>query len=64
MPKTNQATKSDLASTLEQIGEIAEESLDPELSREDLVRRMKEIADLLDADDADEDDDDDDEDEG
>lgn len=63
MRKPNQATKSDLASTLEQIGEIAEESLDPELSREDLVRRMKDIADLLDMDDdSDEEDDDEDED--
>jgi len=54
--------KSDLAETLEQVTEIAEDSLDPELSREDLVRRLKDIANLAaddEADDEDEDEDDD-----
>jgi hypothetical protein len=39
-------TKSILSRTLDRIEEIAEEALDPELSREDLVRSLKEIAEL------------------
>jgi hypothetical protein len=62
MPKANQPTKSDLASILEQIGDMAEDSLDPELSREELVRRMKDIADLAENGDSDSDDDDEDDD--
>lgn len=41
-------TRSNLVSTLERVTELAEESLDPELTREDLVRRMKDIANLAD----------------
>jgi hypothetical protein len=62
MPKANQPTKSDLASILEQIGDMAEDSLDPELSREELVRRMKDIADLAENGDSDADDDEDEDD--
>jgi hypothetical protein len=39
-------TKSSLSHTLDKIAEITEDALDPELSREDLVRSMKEIAEL------------------
>jgi len=60
MAKTNAPTKSDLEAALEQIAELAEDSLDPELSREDLVRKMKDIADLADVENADSDTDDDD----
>lgn len=44
MPRKGQ--QSQYARTLDQIAEIAEDALDPELSREDLVRSLKEIAEL------------------
>jgi hypothetical protein len=37
-------TESDLTAALNAITDLAEESLDPELSREEVVRRMKDIA--------------------
>jgi hypothetical protein len=43
MPKT---TKSGLTRTLDQIAVLTEDALDPELSREDLVRSLKEIAEI------------------
>jgi hypothetical protein len=45
MPKST-PTESDLAETLERVTDLAESALDPELSREDLVRLVKNIADL------------------
>jgi len=39
-------TKAELSGTLDQIADLAEEALDPELSREELVSKVKELADL------------------
>jgi hypothetical protein len=45
MPK-NGPTKAELNDALSQIAELAEEALDPENSREDIVRKLKDIAEL------------------
>jgi methylthioribose-1-phosphate isomerase len=39
-------TKADLTDTLDNIADLAEEALDPELTREELVQKVKELADL------------------
>jgi hypothetical protein len=39
-------TKGELSEILEQIEDLAEEALDPELTREELVSKVKELADL------------------
>ena len=39
-------TKADLSDTLDQIADLAEDALDPELSREEVVSRVKALADL------------------
>ncbi len=55
------ATKADLEQVLNGVQELADDALDPELSREELVMKVKEIYDLSSGED-DEDDDADDED--
>jgi hypothetical protein len=39
-------TKGELTDTLSEIADLAEEALDPELSREEVVAKVKEMADL------------------
>jgi len=39
-------TKTELERTLDEIEDLANDALDPELTREDVIRLMKEIADL------------------
>jgi hypothetical protein len=46
MTRETGPTKADLSDTLEQIADLAEEALDPELSREEVVGKVKELADL------------------
>jgi hypothetical protein len=46
MARETGPTKAELSDTLEQIVDLAEEALDPELSREELVSKVKELADL------------------
>ena len=52
-------TKADLNETLSEIADLAEEALDPELSREEVVAKVKELADLAGGDTGGEDDEDD-----
>jgi len=52
-------TKGELADTLDEIGELAEDALDPELTREELVVKLKEIADVATGEDEDDGEDDD-----
>jgi len=51
-------SKADLEGILDSIQELADEALDPELSREDVVARVKQIYDLASGEDSDDDDDD------
>jgi len=51
-------TASEMSDTLDQIADLAEEALDPELSREEVVAKVKQLADLAAGEDEDEDDDD------
>lgn len=51
--KRLQATIDDQAETLDQISDLVEEALDPELSREELVAKVKEIQDALPSEDGD-----------
>jgi hypothetical protein len=53
-------SKADLEEILNSIQELADDALDPELSREDVVARVKQISDLASGEDSDDDDDDDD----
>lgn len=46
MPRQTGPTKAELADRLEEITDLAEEALDPELTREDLVVKIKELADV------------------
>src|SRR4051794_21875164 len=46
MPRQTGPTKVELADRLEEITDLAEEALDPELTREDLVVKIKELADV------------------
>ncbi len=46
MARETGPTKADLTDTLDQIADLAEEALDPELSREEVVGKVKELADL------------------
>ncbi len=39
-------TKAELSETLDEVAELLEEALDPELTREELVAKVKEAADL------------------
>jgi hypothetical protein len=65
MPNTQTETKTalqdridELEETLEQIGDKADDALDPECTREDLVGYLKDIADLAAGEEPDEDEDD------
>ena len=58
-----QPTKQELSDTLDRISELADDALDPELTREELVAKVKEIADMTDGEDSDVEDNEDDEDE-
>jgi hypothetical protein len=44
-------TKAELSETLDQIEDLLEDALDPELTREELVAKVKEIADVASGDD-------------
>jgi hypothetical protein len=55
-------SKTQMAAALERVNELAEGALDPELSREDLVRCVKDIADVAGGDDGDDEAEDDEED--
>jgi hypothetical protein len=46
----NMATNAELESTLEEIGDLVDEALDPELTREELVAKLKEIAQIVEGD--------------
>jgi hypothetical protein len=46
MARETGPTKAELSDTLSQVADLAEEALDPELTREDLVSKVKELADL------------------
>jgi hypothetical protein len=46
MPRESGPTKAELSGTLSDIADLAEEALDPELSREEVVAKVKELADL------------------
>jgi hypothetical protein len=56
----NGATKADLQDTIDQIGDIVVDALDPTLTREDVVAKLQEIDELINGEDDDSDDDDDD----
>jgi hypothetical protein len=60
MPQPTGPTKSDLTDTLSQIADLAEEALDPELTREELVSKVKELSDLATGESDEEDEDEDD----
>jgi hypothetical protein len=53
-------TKADLQEILDSIQDLADDALDPELPREDVIAKVKQIYDLASGDDSDEDTDDDD----
>lgn len=46
MAQTASPTKAELTGTLDELTELLEEALDPELTREELVDKVKEAADL------------------
>jgi hypothetical protein len=50
------ASKADLEGILDSIQELADDALDPELSREDVVAKVKQIYDLASGEDSDDDD--------
>jgi len=52
-------TKTELANTLDELADGLEEALDPELTREELVAKVKGLADIAGGEDEDEDDEDD-----
>lgn len=56
-------TKADLEEILSEIADLADEGLDPENTREEVVAKLKEIADLASGDDGEDDEEEDDEDE-
>lgn len=57
------STKAELQETLEGVENLVDEALDPELTREELVAKVKEISGLISGEDEDEVGDDEDEDE-
>lgn len=59
MSQTAGPTKAELADTLDEVSELLEDALDPELTREELVAKVKEIADVASGEAEDEIDDDD-----
>jgi len=46
MPNTQGPTKSELQDTLEEVCDLLDEALDPELSREDVIAKVKEAYNL------------------
>ena len=50
-------TKQEMAETLDQASDLVDEALDPELTREELVGKMKELSDLISGEEPDEDED-------
>jgi len=60
MPQTTAASKAELSDTLDQIADLAEEALDPELTREEVVAKVKEISDAASGEEDEEDDEEDD----
>ena len=58
-PTSSQPTRSDLEQILTGIEDLADDALDPELSREELVAKVKEIYDLAGGEDQSHDEDDD-----
>ncbi|HEX3748064.1 MAG TPA: hypothetical protein VHW09_29235 [Bryobacteraceae bacterium] len=46
MARETGPTKAELTDTLSEIADLAEEALDPELSREEVVAKVKELADI------------------
>jgi hypothetical protein len=46
MARSVNPTAGELSETLSEIADLAEEALDPELTREELVAKIKELADL------------------
>jgi len=42
-----QATKAELLQTVSQVEDLVDDALDPELSREELVSKVKEISDVI-----------------
>ena len=46
MARETGPTKAQLLDTLSEIADLAEEALDPELSREEVVGKVKQLADL------------------
>jgi hypothetical protein len=61
-PDMAKATKSELQETVNDVADKVSEMLDPELSREDMVRKAKELDELVNGSDDDDDDDSDDDD--
>jgi hypothetical protein len=51
-------TKQELATTLDQAADLVDEALDPELTREELVGKVKELSDLIAGEEPDDDDED------
>jgi hypothetical protein len=52
----NATTKADLQDVIDQASELVDDALDPELTREDVVSKLKDISDVLSGDSEDEDD--------
>jgi hypothetical protein len=50
-------TKQEMAETLDQASDLVDEALDPELTREELVGKVKELSDLISGEEPDEDED-------
>lgn len=45
--RRNRLTKNEMSETLDQAADLVEEALDPELTREELVGKVKELSDLI-----------------
>lgn len=45
--RRNTLTKNEMVETLDQAADLVDEALDPELSREELVGKVKELSDLI-----------------
>lgn len=56
--RRNRLTKNEMSETLDQAADLVDEALDPELSREQLVVKVKELSDLISGEEPDEDDED------
>jgi hypothetical protein len=56
--RRNTLTKNEIVETLDQAADLVEEALDPELTREELVGKVKELSDLIAGEEPDDDDED------